>query len=356
MHMMRRQNAQERYEEEQRSGSTRLLGEAELERARWLDSQRSGRRSARRAQRALRESGRRRYGDEPEESGSSDGWVTDEPDETGPGYQERREPRRDARRTSPSGRRSRGAALASNTEELTVLLGRQQPEAWEATVSSRGHRSEGALALRHELSGLKLLALHARALQDGGARSCMSWVCQSPFDRVLGLTVLGVSAAVSEAAVEEAMEAEAPKPALIALVVDHHAAAAKTSRRQRHESRRKVDTRHRRKGRPGSSSRRREQSATAAAAGGDSSPVNARSRTPGTERSRRQHSSRSPASLGRDVAAAFAAGGSRQVILEQRGGHSRRTEPELPSTHLQLHAPGEETARERARVFLGAEW
>eukprot|EP01043_Picozoa_sp_COSAG02_P059899 COSAG02_NODE_7719_length_2876_cov_2.813108_3_plen_174_part_00 len=172
---MRRQTAQERYEEEQRSGSTRLLGEAELERARWLDSQRPGRRSARRVQRDLRVTGRRRYGDEPEESGSSDGWVTDESDETGPGYLDRHEPGRDARRTSPSSRRSRGAPLASNTAELTMSVGRQQPVAWQATVSSRGHRSEEAAALRHELSGLKLLALHARALQDGGPHPCLSW-------------------------------------------------------------------------------------------------------------------------------------------------------------------------------------
>jgi hypothetical protein len=56
--MMRRQAEQERFEEEQRSGTTRLLGEAELERARWLESQRAGRRSARRARRAAGGSGR----------------------------------------------------------------------------------------------------------------------------------------------------------------------------------------------------------------------------------------------------------------------------------------------------------
>ena len=179
--MMRQQTEQERYEEEQRSGSTRLLGEAELERARWLESQRAGRRSARRARRATGARDRRRYADDAEES-DSDGWVTDEPEGIDSAHSPRREPRRDGGHTSLSDRGLRGATHASNAKSRSVSIGRRHPEAWEANVSSRQRETSeaaaAAAALQRELGSLKLLALHERALQDGGEPEprCLSWL------------------------------------------------------------------------------------------------------------------------------------------------------------------------------------
>ena len=167
--MMRRQTEQERYEQEQRSGSTRLLGEAELERARWLESQRAGRRSARRARRATGARDRRRHADDADDS-DSDGWVTDEPEGNAGGH------------TSVSDRGFRGATHSSNAKSRSVSIGRRRPEAWEANVSSRQHETSvaatPAAALQRELGSLKLLALHERALRDGGELETLlpSWL------------------------------------------------------------------------------------------------------------------------------------------------------------------------------------
>lgn len=388
--LMRHQTDLERYAEEQRSGSTRLLGEAELEHARWIDSQRAGRRSARRAERAAVEVGdRRRYSDESAES--SDGWVTDESDETDSGYP-RREPRGDGSRSSPHRREH-------HLKDTRGSRARRRPEAWEESVSSHGRDTDeaaSAASLQRELGGLKLLALHSLALQDGGKPPCLSDIYRLCLVAFCQLSVLGVLAAVSEAAVEEAMEADAPKPALIALVLDHHAAAAAASRHQRPGSRHKVGARRRSKtrtARPPGSNRRRHRSEAAPGRGG--SPVNAHSRTPEPESRCRQQKSKSPASLGHALAATlcvlattfiaipryYIARSLEAALLCNRSGlasnssevnrqtHYRQPKPSGPEsepTNSRLlgsgdiaggaSAPVQESARESARVFLGDEW
>eukprot|EP01046_Picozoa_sp_COSAG06_P024366 COSAG06_NODE_1983_length_7920_cov_4.287303_5_plen_262_part_00 len=192
--MMRHQSDQERYKEEQRSGSTRQLGEAELEHARWVDAQRSGRRRSRRAETATTTSGGGGgswgggYGGELEQSDSSDGWVTDEhdSDDLHGGYAQRRaSPHRGGQ--TRGGGRQRAADDSQSGRCRPVSVGKRRPEAWEANLGSppgagvsaraeelaRGGGSQGSIektmaALHEELSRLKLLALHARALEDGG--------------------------------------------------------------------------------------------------------------------------------------------------------------------------------------------
>eukprot|EP01046_Picozoa_sp_COSAG06_P044538 COSAG06_NODE_6018_length_3149_cov_13.874692_1_plen_337_part_10 len=267
--MMRHQSDQERYKEEQRSGSTRQLGEAELERARWVDAQRSGRRRSRRAETGTATSGGGwgGYGGELEQGDSSDGWVTDEHDSDDPdgGYAQRRaSPHRSGQ--VREGGRQRAADDSQSGRRRPVSVGKRRPEAWEANLGSppgagvsaraeetaRGGGSRGSIekamaALHEELSRLKLLALHARALEDGGElplrNSCRISTCISHalscasgspshrsrvqfLERFTHEIRCWVGRAVDELAVEEAMEGDAPKSALIELVVSHHAAAA----------------------------------------------------------------------------------------------------------------------------------
>lgn len=270
-----------------------MLGEAELERSRYIESQLEGRRSARRPARGTSSRSRGNYGGGGggggggwvEDDGRSDGWVTDEPE---PEYEER------TRRPSSrhGGREQAGRAGGGGSGRRPLSVGKRRPEAWEANVSPGGgvspraaevsSRSSGssaaAAALWQELSGLKLLALREESLSCG----------------------------LSEDLVEDALESDSPKQALIELLVEEHAAAT----RGRHKSSR-------------SGGRKERGKVSSQSGGGRSSRRVARDRSPTAQRvqtpgGRSARVGKSPGTLGREIAAGW-------------GDQSRSTDPDRPA-------------------------